>query len=385
MMDLQFHIQDPTYSESYSLHEALLQACEGAIYGGGAYAFVSSGGAKLFLEDSNFMRFISSGTYKLIVGIDEITSENALAKLRELEGLYSDKLEAYAYYHDTKGSLFHPKFSWFRNDNGGVLILGSGNLTEKGLRRNREAFNVVEVDTDKITEIESLWNNWLSNNAGYLRNLDNSDVIDRVKENKKAYSRSKGKIRPQDEESSEIESSNENNVDEVIPTETTIELVDQEAWGFTETDTVLISEIPRSGNRWNQANFDKYSFINFFGARPGNNSLRVLLRTVSDEGFLGEIEVRPSVTVVSHNWRFELEIVAGVPYPDDGRPIGVFIRVSTRMFLYVVAMPGGNYYDDVKMLLVHKYNGRSDRMMRVITTVHELNNTCPTLPFWSIK
>jgi len=111
---MDFYIQDPNYPNSYSLHEALLRACEGAEYGGGAYAFVSTGGIKLFFEDEAFLRFINNGSFKIIVGIDEITNENAMIKLDALKNNYPN-LEACAFLHDTQGSMFHPKFCWFKS------------------------------------------------------------------------------------------------------------------------------------------------------------------------------------------------------------------------------------------------------------------------------
>ena len=39
---------------------------------------------------------------------------------------------------------------------------------------------------------------------------------------------------------------------------------DLEAWHYDKNDLVLIAEIPKASTRWNQANFDKENFINFF-------------------------------------------------------------------------------------------------------------------------
>ncbi|MGS0765302.1 phospholipase D family protein [Syntrophomonas curvata] len=373
---MNFYIQDPTYPESYSLHEALLSACEGAIYGGGTYAFVTPGGVKLFLEDQVFIDFVSNGSFKLVVGIDEITSDRALETLGRLSEEYSNNLEISAFSHNTKGSLFHPKFSWFKTDSGGTLVLGSGNLTEKGLRRNREAFTVIDVDEAKINEIEERWNDWLAHNGNCLKSVDDIDVLNKVKENAMLSSRIYRK--------SHLETDVDVQDEEEIQVEPIIENEDFEAWSFADRDSVLITEIPKSGNRWNQVNFDKNSFINFFGAQPGDNSLRILLRNVLSDGTLDEIEVRPSVSVVCHNWRFELKAAANKLYPINDRPIGIFIRVSPRMFLYVLAMPTDVFYYEVRQFLDQKYNGRADRMKRYQATVQEVKTFCGNLPFWNI-
>ncbi len=367
---MNFYFQDPTIPYSYSLHEALLQACLGAQRGGGAYAFVSQDGIKLLLEDEAFRSFIDNGAFKLVVGIDEITNENALKKLRNLRDMYTG-LEIIAFLHKVKGSLFHPKFTWFKNNQGGVLIVGSGNLTARGLRRNWESFSIVQVDKSKIKEIEDDWNGWIAHSQHCLKDIDDKSVLERARDN----FRNRYKKRPKVKLETEILKAKTKWREGEVPE-------DVEAWDFTDTDVVLVAEIPRSGNRWKQANFDKDTFTDFFGATPGDNSQRVLLRNVKRNGAFSDIEIRPSVSVISQNYRFELEAAAGLDYPTAGRPIAVFIRVSTRMFLYVICMPNDSFYGPVRQFLDQQWEGRTDRMERIRTTVQELRLNCPNLPFW---
>jgi hypothetical protein len=105
---------------------------------------------------------------------------------------------------------------------------------------------------------------------------------------------------------------------------------------------------------------------------------------VKKNGLFSDIEIRPSVSVVSQNYRFELEAAAGLDYPSSGRPISIFIRVSTRMFLYVIVMPMDNFYQTVRQFLDQKWEGRADRMKRICTTVQQLQINCANLPFWKI-
>ena len=370
---MNFYIQDPTIPYSYSLHEALLQACLGAQSGGGAYAFVSQDGVKLLLEDEAFRSFVDIGTFKLIVGIDEITNENALKRLRELRDTYSG-LEIIAFLHDVKGSLFHPKFTWFKNNQGGILIVGSGNLTARDLRKNWEAFSIVQVDKREIKKIEKDWNGWIAYSDHCLRDIDDESVLEKARNNFRNRYKKKTKVKLE----SKIVRAKETKWREGEVPE------DIEAWDFTSTDVVLVAEIPRSGNRWKQANFDKHTFTDFFGATPGDNSQRILLRNVKKDGLFLDIEIRPSISVVSQNYRFELEAAAGLDYPASGKPIGIFIRVSTRMFLYVISMPKNGFYNKVRKFLDQKWKGRTDRMERICTTVQQLRVNCPNLPFWKI-
>ena len=73
-----------------------------------------------------------------------------------------------------------------------------------------------------------------------------------------------------------------------------------------------------------------------------------MLKNVDKSGTLGKTEVRPSVSVSSQNYRFELDAAAGIDYPKDGkRPLGVFVKVSQRDFLYELVMPGDVGYDSL--------------------------------------
>ena len=48
-------IQDPTYSGSMKLGEALIDACKLGVNGAGAYAFAEENGIDLFLGDIDFV------------------------------------------------------------------------------------------------------------------------------------------------------------------------------------------------------------------------------------------------------------------------------------------------------------------------------------------
>lgn len=155
-------------------------------------------------------------------------------------------------------------------------------------------------------------------------------------------------------------------------------------WNYQNNSLVLFAEIPRSGNRWNQANFDVNTFESFFGATAGDNSQRILLRNVESTRTLGDVEVRPSVSVRSQNYRFELEAAAGLPYPVAGRPIGVFIRLSTRMFIYKIFMPDiGAKYDEISDWMNINWSGRSDRMKRIVVEAHEVSQILNETPISS--
>ena len=152
--NMAFCIQDPTYENSEYLHEALIASCVGAISGGGAYAFASRDGIKLLMEDDNFKEFLNNGSFTLIVGMDDITNVYAIDMLKRMKEKYGNNLTIKAYIHNSKGSTFHPKYSWFETKDGGILVIGSGNLTQRGLRQNREAYAIERLSKNEIEEVK---------------------------------------------------------------------------------------------------------------------------------------------------------------------------------------------------------------------------------------
>ena len=159
--EVMLNIQDPSFIGNKLLHEALLEACNVALYGAGAYAYVTSSGVNMLMKDKIFERFINRGRYHLVAGMDDITNTKTLETLTAVQGKSKNHLQLSAYISADSGSTFHPKFSWFRTESGGIIIVGSGNLTAKGLRRNIETFVYHEVSEERISEVEATWNEWL--------------------------------------------------------------------------------------------------------------------------------------------------------------------------------------------------------------------------------
>ena len=358
------------YPDSYLLHEALLEACKGAINGGAVYAFVSSGGVKLLLENEIFKNLLSNGSFELIVGIDEITNTKTLERLGEIQNEYGGNLKVSAFLNNTKSSLFHPKFCWFENESGGVLVTGSGNLTEKGLRKNREIFNVIEVNKENLKKVQEQWESWLNYNKELLRPIDDEEVKIKAESNRVRFIKQKIKesiVKQKIEtglnsEGIDLEIDIEDidleidiqNVDLGIDIENMDE-EDIEAWNYEDDDSVLVCQINKNGDRMKQANFDKDSFFYFFGAGESDAYRKIaVFRNILENGTICEVEERPAVAVKSQNYRFELDALSGLNYPTDGnRPIGIFIKISTRMFIYMVTMPDDVYYKEVKEFLYH--------------------------------
>jgi hypothetical protein len=239
-------------------------------------------------------------------------------------------------------------------------MAGSGNLTARGLRGNWEAFILDELDEIAAEALESQWTRWVERNSENLRPLDDEKVFTRASLNiRKLVPRPI--VRISEEENDQI--------------------LIEPAEDIPQSRAVLVAELPRASNRWNQANFDLNSFRNFFDAEPGRTQ-RIVLQHVGTDGSLEELENRPSVSVRSRNFRFELEAASGLSYPSEGRPIAVFIKIALRTFRYRLLMPSDPQYRIVKNFLEANSTSSNTRMQRVITDTGTLKHEWPDSPLW---
>lgn len=68
-------------------------------------------------------------------------------------------------------------------------------------------------------------------------------------------------------------------------------------------------------------------------------------------------------------------------YPDNGRPIGVFVKIAVRTFLYMVIMSDDEYHPQLSEKL-DAYHVRKNRLVRYQLSVKELRKLCNTLPIF---
>jgi len=324
-------LQDPTSEESPLLHENLLEAASNSTSGGGAFAWATVGGLGLLIDD-DFLEFVESSSFRLAIGVQSVTTPAALEKMVLINKVVG-RQAIDIFLPDDESSLFHPKYTWFESSNGGILVIGSGNLTLGGLRDSWEAYASVPLSEEELQEVKTVWERWVEENAENFLSPDNEEVISRAEKNT-GWTKRKRPRHP----------------DKVGATDSGFEA--------TEINKVLISEIPKASTRWKQANFDMKTYEAFFGAKIGTQR-RMLFQSVDAHGQLGDIERRPSVEVGSQNYRFELNAASGLDYPDSGRPIAVFLRLRTRAFLYRLSLPNRDESHDELVDFVESNKDRS--------------------------
>lgn len=340
------------HSDSGYLLEEMLLAAKDAVSGGGVFAWTTVAGATAFLNDDSTQQLLKHGNFDLVIGLDQVTDANAVTFLRAQQERYSG-LHVRAFLHG-ENRLFHPKASWFTREGLTTLILGSGNLTIGGLRRNWEAFVVQEVGDSGTAEGLHEISDWLSSRGDLLIPITDSSVLE-------AASRNTGK------EPRNVQKASKKR--ESVPSEEV-------------TEVVLVAEIPRSGPRWGQANFPRATYEGFFGAAVGSQR-RAIFYHVDDHGRVGEVEIRPSVEVASQNYRFELSAAKGITYPADGRPIGVFRRVSAGVFLYSLELPGSERYALLVRLMTSQPDYGSHSVHRYEFSLPDVMEYVPSHPLWT--
>ena len=370
------HIQDPTDPDSEYLVDVLLDICESAICGAGAFAFLSSGGVKLLLRDERFKKFAHTGSFDLIVGVDAITDTRAIAQL-DAARVEIPTLSASIHIPSHPRSIFHPKLAWFQTPSGGFVVAGSGNLTAGGLRWNIEAFSVQKVNQNELKAVRKQWEGFKARSSDNLYATDHPKVLaalTRNSERKKAEGFQK--------ESVKTEIPKAGTAAPELGGQQILVAPEDEVPAVTSNTEVLIAEIPESGSRWKQANFHKEHFVEFFGAST-TIARNAYLFHVHSDGSLGAQEVRPAVVVASHNYRFELEAASGIAYPSKGRPIGVFVKVAVRTFLYMLVMPTDADQVPLNKLLAAAVPTPGRKMRQAVFSAKEVMTAWPTSPLWS--
>ena len=312
------------------------------------------------------------------------------------------------------GGLFHPKTYHLRRVDGSqAAYVGSANLTPQGIGALHVEAGIIqdtaEGDAPNIlNEIENGVRHWFEDGAEGVEVITGVDDIARIVEEgtlsakppprgpvvAPAETGPKGPVKPSltplivfpgvrlpatsdDSEADEVPIVPAVDTDAAAPAVAHAEAAE-------EADRLaLIAEIPKAGSRWKQANFDLNTFRKFFQVEPGSHE-SVSLTHVNSLGVPGDLEHRPCVAVRSQNYRFELDAASGIPYPNDGRPIGVFLRTDHRTFFYHLLLPTSDGFDQVEKFLRANYEGRADRVKRIVVNAERLRNAWPECPIWNV-
>lgn len=335
---------------------------------------------------------------KIILGADQKgTSKEAL------EEVLSWGVDSYIYHTETI-NIFHPKIYLFENVDIFTIIVGSSNLTEMGLVKNIECSLLIkdiksnpvhkefydywksildgtEVNLFPITQefIDKLFADKIipseiQRRQRYDNGLDVQPTSNNISFNKVPIQGNPNGFTPK-----RLIKAKKVNVDTSKGSKS--QKIEETDVTYPVGDSVLIAEIG-GGLRWKQVNFPIKIFEDFFGAQKGDNTYEIELINITKDGSLGPIEKRPSVTVKSRNYRFEIKCEeTEQPYPGKGqRPIGVFIKTGNKKFFYQVLLSTYPAYKRIKDYLYRESKvGRSDELKRIIVHIEAIHALYPEL------
>lgn len=330
-------LQDPSRDDGPILLDELLRAFDDLRFKSwrGLYAFGSAAGAIATLEDPAFEAFIArGGTVDLLIGLDAVTNPAALVRLREHS---NEQIRIDVFTSARSGSIFHPKVSVFTGDDDGRLVVGSGNFTEGGLRRNYEAFAIFD---DSVLELRHQWlaelHQFRAKNLDRIGPID-EDAIERARRNERIAKAARRAAR--EEVDTRVV---------VVPDTDDDVLIAQDIATVGADRRTLIAQVPMA--RWGQVQFDKGTAESFFGLKPGA-TFAVTLQGVDEGGDLQSPEARRLVfSSANANPKIEFSSRRDRSYPDVavGRPILVVREDAPRTFAYSLFMPGDADFADLQ-------------------------------------
>lgn len=321
-----------------------------------AFAFVTARGINLLFDQAEEVKAnLEHVRMHLVIGMDAITDTKAIEKLSALCLKYQNF--SVQVFLPRSGGIFHPKFSWIKKGETGVVIIGSGNLTNGGLKNNFEAFSVIKINQQTVKVVEDNWKKFLTDNPDSLFSLDEKEVKEAAQQNTKLKIAIK-KIR---KEAGKI-------VDpDVIP---------------EKGSAVFIEELTK-GRGGKQRDVGKWAAKNYFGTNP-----KLFLTHINDQGQRGNEELRKISSKGSVNFAIDLDASKGLKPINGHMPIAVFIRTNPQNFFYHIVSANSVHYETVSDYLntaVEKISAGKAKRLEKKMSVQQLREIWPTSPFWNIE
>ncbi|HZW26163.1 MAG TPA: phospholipase D family protein [Gallionella sp.] len=320
-----------------------------------AFAFVTARGINLLFDQVEVRKNLDQAKIHLIVGMDAITDTKAIEKLSTLCAKYENFFVQV--FLPRSGGIFHPKFSWIKKGKTGVVITGSGNLTNGGLKNNFEAFSVIQLDQQTVKAVENNWTSFLSANTDSLFSLDAKEVVEAAQQNAKLKKATK-KIRKEAGKKIDIDF-------------------------FPEKGSVVFIEELTKGRGGKQRDVGTWASKNYF-----EKNAKLFLTHVNDQGECEDVEVRKLTLKPSKNYAIDLGASDGLQPIDGNMPIAIFIRTRPFTYFYHIIRPKGKHFKVISDYL--KKNAKEvqkDHARRIEKplSIQELKVIWPDAPFWRIE
>jgi len=273
------------------------------------------------------------GSIDWIIGIDAITTVDALGELRRVQEAYPGQVRVRVFQSPGR-SLFHPKMQIFQTDDGeGIIVVGSSNLTRGGLINNGELSAITRLHGEEFARWVDVFED-VAGTGGAVQEITD-ELLARVSE-RQTRERPGVRIRVPSPHRREVEP----------------QVADAEA-------PVLVQLVPRGGGRASQLGIQAQTMIDYFGLREGEDRT-IQLQQVQPGAAPGQVEIRPLVFPDRSNRNRRIE-VGGLPavVTEANRPIVVFHHLRENHFRYLVLVPENDGYPQVREYLDALPPGRS--------------------------
>lgn len=314
-----------------------------------AFAFATARGIGLLFDDPSVQANLKFATLQMIIGMDAITDTRSVIRFSQL---CSDlKNVSVRFFLPSSGGIFHPKVSWVKIGDSGVVITGSGNLTRGGLETNFEAFSVISIDASQLATIEDTWNGFLAGNDKFLFELDSEEVKNAAEQNRKVNKA----IKKAKKDVGIVES--EHDVPE-------------------DSKTIFIQELTE-GRGGRQRDVGTWAAKNYF-----EKDSDIYLTYVDSHGNQSFETAKKVTSKGSKNYAIDLDASKGVKESGGNLPIVVFLRTAPCAYLYHILDPQSADYKYVYSYLEKEgvKKSKAFRMEKIITPA-ELLDFWPSAPF----
>jgi HKD family nuclease len=260
--------------------------------------------------------------FKLIVGVDSVTTADALSEIRRLSAIPTSDFQAKAF-SSSERRLFHPKVYIFdRRAGSSTILVGSSNLTASGLSENIEvSIRLDDLSGAEMEQWDQLWDSFWTNRD--TKEIDGNLVSDVRNKRESERRERRGRRRA---EPAEVE----------LP---------------VASPQILVRVIPFAKGRTSQVHFTKQIVEDFFGLDiEKGGSLRVQQVQPSQEP--QPIEERNLVYSKKSNRNPKIELtgarVLDESYPTGNkRPMIIMERIAPHSYRYMLLLPGDAGYREV--------------------------------------
>ncbi|RUT39400.1 hypothetical protein EJP82_26230 [Paenibacillus anaericanus] len=268
---------------------------------------------------------------KWIIGIDSITTADALRTLKEIDDIHEN---VYIRAFESTSGLFHPKMFLFKRADGtGTVLVGSNNLTSGGLKINTEiSVRLDGLSSLEVSNWETVWDS--TNNKQSSIKIITDELLVKIQEIRKKERSARRITRNQGNTISVIE---DNDIDHVDP--------------LINNRTILIRQVPKAGDRVHQVHFTLDIARIYFHFVNTTDTRQIRLQQLQPNSVPRPIEQRRLV-LSPRNMNAKIEVggarVLLNNYPTNGqRPILVFEEINPDFFRYMLLLPGDDGFSEL--------------------------------------